>query len=568
MAMAMGGAALVGCGVVLGLPDPSLEPLAGDAGAIGGECHADGGGSQTCCEAGGCDGAAAGDALAPSLDASDGASPPAGSACDTTEVDQEPCGKCGTHSRTCAADGTGKKVWGAWSFCVGELTNSDACDPSMTYPSEPCGNCGTRPRVCKPDCSMAFGDVCTEPSFNGEAACAPGSSGYVVGAACTGSNAGRTRTCDGTCRWTTSTSCTTFDVDPTSASIAVGADHACAIRSDHTVACWGMNWNGALGNGSLTPTDTPVQVTNVSGAQKITASTYFSCAIVTGGAVKCWGANAGGALGDGTFTDSKTPVAVSNVSGAIAIAAGAPVNSPAGAHVCAIVAGGAVKCWGHNDRGQLGDGTTTDSNTPVNVAGIAGATAIVAGEGHTCVVESGGVVKCWGGNDFGQCGQTNATVLSPTAVPNLSGAVDIAAGSDHTCAVLAGGTAACWGYNLFGQLGDGSLTTSATPVNVVAVSGVLAIAGGANHSCAVVAGGVVKCWGSDASGELGNGSKTAASPAPLMVQGLAGATEVSAGSESSCVRLVGGGAECWGGEALGSGISNGSTTPVTVVGIP
>jgi alpha-tubulin suppressor-like RCC1 family protein len=125
---------------------------------------------------------------------------------------------------------------------------------------------------------------------------------------------------------------------------------------------------------------------NVTDKIIIDAGYVYSCALTTSGGVKCWGANDTGQVGDGTTTQRLTPVDVSGLtSGVIAIAAGY-------VHTCALLSSGAVKCWGKNSNGQLGDGTTTQRLTPVNVSGLtSGVTALTAGDNETCALKTGGV---------------------------------------------------------------------------------------------------------------------------------------------------------------------------------
>ena len=141
----------------------------------------------------------------------------------------------------------------------------------------------------------------------------------------------------------------------------------------------------------------------------IDAGHYFTCGLTAGASVKCWGSNDSGQLGNGTITDSNTPVDVTGVAGATALTAGA-------AHTCAVVAGGAIKCWGSNFNGQLGNGTGNNSNTGGNVLpDVSGATAVAAGTFHTCALLTGGAIKCWGYNQSGELGNGTNT-NSPTAV--------------------------------------------------------------------------------------------------------------------------------------------------------
>ncbi|NDE60266.1 MAG: RCC1 repeat-containing protein, partial [Acidimicrobiia bacterium] len=128
-----------------------------------------------------------------------------------------------------------------------------------------------------------------------------------------------------------------------------------------------------------------------SNAKYLSVGLDFACAITTSGGLMCWGNNDYGNLGDDTYSDRISPVAVSGLSsGVTAVAVGEY-------HTCALTSAGAVKCWGNNDRGQLGDGTRTTRTAPVAVSGLtSGVTAITAGEYHTCALTSAGAVKCWG----------------------------------------------------------------------------------------------------------------------------------------------------------------------------
>ena len=347
--------------------------------------------------------------------------------------------------------------------------------------------------------------------------------------------------------------------------IARGYGHACALLADKTVQCWGDNHYGQLGDGTNTQSSVPVPVTGITTAIAISAGYRHTCALLADKTVQCWGDNHYGQLGDGTKTQATTPVSVSGIDGttvqATAIAAGYR-------HSCVLLADKTVQCWGDNTYGQLGDGSTIQSITPVTVIGITTAAELVAGSQHSCARLSSGQVQCWGGNQSGQLGDSTTTQSTiPVTVSGISTATALAAGYYHNCALLASGQVQCWGYNHDGQLGTSIQST--TPVVVSGISAATGITAGDSHSCALI-GGALQCWGYNQNGQLGSGTTTQQYTTPVAVTGINTAAEVKGGGLHTCARLSNGAVQCWGynqNGQLGNGMTIKSTSPVDVTGI-
>jgi len=331
--------------------------------------------------------------------------------------------------------------------------------------------------------------------------------------------------------------------------------------------CWGDNFNGELGNGTKTDSPTPVQVeTLTSGVIAVASGFQHNCALTKEGAVKCWGDNSVGKLGNDSTAESLVPVQVTGLtSGVVAIATG-------GYHTCALTEQGAMKCWGANAFGQLGNGNLLDQHTPAQVSGLTtGIAAIAAGVNHTCALTEQGAAHCWGRNDHGGLGNGSIGDKNvPVPVSNMtSGVVSIAGGFHHTCGVTGSGAARCWGFNDSGQLGDNSMDDSTIPVQVSNLtSGVVTVSAGPYFSCALTQAGGVKCWGDNVNQTLGAGPGVDAL-VPIQVTGLmSGAVSIASLYWHSCAVTNTGAAKCWGDNFFGQiGDDNGPTDPATAVGV-
>ena len=290
-----------------------------------------------------------------------------------------------------------------------------------------------------------------------------------------------------------------------------GTLHTCALTTAGSVKCWGSNRLGELGDGTTEGL--------ADGFAAIAAGFLHTCALTSAGGVKCWGDNRAGQLGDGTTDTRHEPTDVQGLTrGVAAIAAGFM-------HTCALTSAGGVKCWGSNGHGALGDGTTDARHEPTDVQGLGrGIAAIATGFDHTCALTSAGGVKCWGRNEDGQLGDgTTDERHEPTDVQGLArGIAAISAGGNHTCALTSAGGVKCWGWNYEGELGDGTTDERHEPTDVQGLArGVTAIsAAGGYHTCALTSAGGVKCWGSNGHGALGDGT-TDERHEPTDVKGLA-----------------------------------------------
>lgn len=332
--------------------------------------------------------------------------------------------------------------------------------------------------------------------------------------------------------------------------LAAGSDHTCALLEGGDVTCWGRNNYGQLGDGTTTLREAPTATLPLGGpAIALAASPEHTCALLEGGDVKCWGSNNNGQFGDGTTMWRETPTASLSLGAqAIALTAGT-------AHTCALLEGGDVKCWGYNPMGQLGDGTTTQRSSPTPPLELGGqAIAIAAGAFHTCALLDDGNVKCWGGNGNGQLGDGTTTQrLAPTAtLPLGNQAIAIAAGGSHTCALLDGGDVVCWGSNTGGELGDGSTMERLAPTATLSLGGQAAsIAAGVGHTCALLEGGDVKCWGWNDNGQLGDETwENRGMPTATLPLGEE-AISLTVGRQHTCAVLDGGDIACWGDNLYG-----------------
>jgi len=258
------------------------------------------------------------------------------------------------------------------------------------------------------------------------------------------------------------------------ADVAAGFSFTCVIEGTRT-KCWGRNDDGQLGNGTFDPSATPVIVLAPGSSSSmdfadVDSGDHHACGLETSpGQLYCWGNGSDGLLGIGTTGGRNEPQLLTGMDDIAQVETGR-------GHNCARRTSGQTLCWGNAEFGQVGDGSdagtgVTQRDTPVDVTGLSDASDVAAGAFHSCAIRDGGQVVCWGKNDLGQLGNgTTSNSNVPVAVPGLDDAVQISVGQgDHSCALRSAGTLVCWGSNQRGQLGNGASGAgehSETPVEI------------------------------------------------------------------------------------------------------
>ncbi|WP_103919277.1 RCC1 domain-containing protein, partial [Candidatus Venteria ishoeyi] len=340
--------------------------------------------------------------------------------------------------------------------------------------------------------------------------------------------------------------------------ISSGGNSSCALLAGKDgVRCWGDNSFGKLGNGLNSEQQvfsaTPVTVGNddsntVNTSQvQMALGVQHSCVLNNQGQVQCWGDNQYGQLGNGSTNGSTIPVLVNNLAGVVQL-------SSHGNHNCALNKQAKLACWGDNQSGQLGDGSDINRTSPVSItleastaklSGLATTvTQVATSRHHSCALLSSGQVACWGSNDYGELGhQDEERAFQPTVVPGISAVQAITVGDGMSCATRIGGQVYCWGSIAGEQIEQPRLMDfNADDLAKLNVSG--------EHFCQLTGGGVF-CTGRNHFGQLGNNSYEDSSEAVAVVE-LAGVVQhLDVGGNHSCAILDSGLIQCWGDNTYG-----------------
>ena len=354
---------------------------------------------------------------------------------------------------------------------------------------------------------------------------------------------------------------------------ATSSSSMSGLETFTTVAAWGDNFFGQLGNGVPLPypddsrSTMPLEVSNLDGGEikAIAGGANHSLALKNDGTVLAWGLNQDGELGDGTNTDSSTPVEVRDPNDPFGYLSGVKVLTAGSSHSLALKDDGTIWAWGNNESGQLGDGTNANSTQPVKVAKLSGVEAISGGgaPSYSLALKDDGTVWAWGDNRAsqgtrigGQLGDDEITSSNtPLQVSDLPGGIEaIAAGAEHGLALKDDGTVWAWGYNFFGQLGNGTTTDSSSkPVQVSELDGIEAIAAGGSFSLALKDDGTVWAWGNNWFGQLGDGTTTDGTQTTCEVTMIGGRTSSSCPDSNTPVEM----SEIGGIEAIAAGGAHG-----------
>lgn len=301
----------------------------------------------------------------------------------------------------------------------------------------------------------------------------------------------------------------------------------------------------------------------------VTAGWRHSCGLDVIGNAYCWGDNQWGQLGDGTRHARGEPVRVAGGGVRFASVFAGWLST------CGLAEDGRTLCWGDNDLGQIGAGSTVRALVPTTVLGDLRFSRLSLGYVHTCGIADG-ALYCWGSNDNGQLGGSapGTCALGAQAVPcalqplrvALPGAVsDAAAGEFHSCAATVDAGTYCWGDNQWGELGIGRFGgAQPSPMKVNGDTRFLQIVASSRNTCGLASDGSAYCWGMNSAGELGVGSlSNLAEPGRVLSDERF--VRIGLGDVHACGLTESGAAYCWG-EILGSGTAGTSLTPVAVAG--
>ena len=348
--------------------------------------------------------------------------------------------------------------------------------------------------------------------------------------------------------------------------LALGYHHTCSILDNGTAICWGHDGYEQLGDGGnsdrhVRPSE-PVSSSDGSTYRSIFSTHHRTCALTFSGSLFCWGQNDWGESGDGTtntYSSPTVPVMIPSNRSVVTVGMGEQ-------HTCAILDDDSLMCWGRDQDGEIGNGIEEDvaQYTPISIVipTIRNAISVDGGHTNTCVLFDDGGIMCWGKDHVGQNGDggSSSTTHSPgsnVALPEGRSAIDLSVGAYHSCAVLDDFSITCWGWNAYGQIGDNTTTDAISPVLVQLPAGAKAtdVDAGDHHTCAVLENGSVNCWGWNKYKQVSGSDWTILTP--QHVDGTNSFVHVVVAARHSCALAENGTISCWGENGNGQlGIGN------------
>ncbi len=504
-----------------------------------------------------------------------------GEECDGANLDGQTCGTLGYYAGTLACDADCHRdvsscaAAGRCGDTVIQAGFGEACD-GVNLDGDTCATLGYYGGT------LACTDQCVQDLTSCAAVgrCGDGTVQHAEGETCDGANLNAT-TCVQRGFWggalACDSACATFDESGCRrlAKLSAGVNHTCALDDAGAAWCWGARTGGALGDGQSAGTYNIPGAVQASGTlfSEISAGQSFTCALDTAGALWCWGVNNSGQLGSGGTTMSTVPQRA-----IIPVGMTFQQVSVGVSHACALATSGEVLCWGFNNQGRLGDGTTINRLIPTPVDSPLSFVRVQAGRFHSCAIDADDQLHCWGANGYNQIHEMNTDpVLSPLLVgaADANAVLDVGVGAYHTCVVTGAtsGNLFCKGANGQGQLGyftGGNVAVVFSSVSTASGARVVQVQAGDAFTCARISNGQVYCWGNNDFGQLGDGALgTTRYNAALITTTPAGKafSGLEAGAEHACAWDASGLAWCWGNNelgALGDGTLTNSDLPVPV----
>ncbi len=337
--------------------------------------------------------------------------------------------------------------------------------------------------------------------------------------------------------------------------ISAGDLFTCAVTLNDTVVCWGLNKFGQLGNGSkVLNTSVPVHVKGLTNVESVSAGVSHACAIKKDKTLWCWGFNNYGQLSVGSNKGSPIPVNIPSMK----------VNQVGigNSHTCALNTTGSVYCWGDNSYGQLGTDTKVLKNSHKPVLASSGIEQIALGPQHSCAIQSSNGVSCWGRNQYGQLGNGSKDDTHITYKwKNLALPTFIDAGYLNTCAIKSNSSLYCWGSNIHGKLGVGSTKAGEVLTHVLATAvptDVTDVSIGRHHVCVKTKKNKFHCWGSNKDGQVGFNPQFIHKKEFLFPLAMGSGKQISTRNSHTCAIMDDKTVKCWGFNSLGQ-IGHGKT---------